>query len=196
MSPLGAAASVSLYVRSESDVDEDSWITFSDGKELLVLRFINGPFPLAHTSGQFGSCSQNTGYPDRTLQQVPYLVAEMADPSKQIARSNVSNSTYTYLPYLDGVSQIIFLAIQDQDSSPHLEERNFLSLEGSCRAGDWLGWFDWSMVVGFSGEHALLQYDEQQKQDFEWILFFACQVVDYHLGKPSIRNEERSYFLL
>ncbi|GKE61627.1 hypothetical protein Tco_1511994 [Tanacetum coccineum] len=30
LSPLGAAASVSLYVRSESDVDEDSWITFSD----------------------------------------------------------------------------------------------------------------------------------------------------------------------
>ncbi|GJW16780.1 hypothetical protein Tco_0024216 [Tanacetum coccineum] len=28
--PLRAAASVSLYVRSESDVDEDSWITFSD----------------------------------------------------------------------------------------------------------------------------------------------------------------------
>ncbi|GKG40842.1 hypothetical protein Tco_0470054, partial [Tanacetum coccineum] len=27
LSPLGAAASVSLYVRSESDVDEDSWIT-------------------------------------------------------------------------------------------------------------------------------------------------------------------------
>ncbi|GJY58559.1 hypothetical protein Tco_0458451 [Tanacetum coccineum] len=26
----GAAVSVSLYVRSESDVDEDSWITFSD----------------------------------------------------------------------------------------------------------------------------------------------------------------------
>ncbi|GJW35367.1 hypothetical protein Tco_0058287 [Tanacetum coccineum] len=44
------AASVSLLVHSESDVDEDSWITFSDvlssGNELLVLRY-NG-LSLAH----------------------------------------------------------------------------------------------------------------------------------------------------
>ncbi|GKB51650.1 hypothetical protein Tco_0902403 [Tanacetum coccineum] len=45
------AASVSLLVHSESDVDEDSWITFSDvssldrpGNELLVL-WILWPFP-------------------------------------------------------------------------------------------------------------------------------------------------------
>ncbi|GKF39133.1 hypothetical protein Tco_0119194, partial [Tanacetum coccineum] len=30
LSPLGATASVSLSVHSESDVDEDSWITFFD----------------------------------------------------------------------------------------------------------------------------------------------------------------------
>ncbi|GKG27855.1 hypothetical protein Tco_0406182, partial [Tanacetum coccineum] len=33
-SPLGAAASVSLSVLSESDVDEDSWITFSNVSSL------------------------------------------------------------------------------------------------------------------------------------------------------------------
>ncbi|GJS54461.1 hypothetical protein Tco_1467738 [Tanacetum coccineum] len=46
LSPLGAAASISLSVHSESDVDEDSWITFSDyrsGNELLVLR-LQWPF--------------------------------------------------------------------------------------------------------------------------------------------------------
>ncbi|GKG06379.1 hypothetical protein Tco_0326465, partial [Tanacetum coccineum] len=56
LSPLGVAASVSLFVRFKSDVDEDSWITFSDvsssdqsGNELLVLR-VTTAFPLPTTS--------------------------------------------------------------------------------------------------------------------------------------------------
>ncbi|GJV50692.1 hypothetical protein Tco_1446433 [Tanacetum coccineum] len=59
--PLGAAASVSLSIRSESDMDEDSWIHFSmmnhfTGLEeasscrimrnkLLVLSIISGLYP-------------------------------------------------------------------------------------------------------------------------------------------------------
>ncbi|GJW06219.1 hypothetical protein Tco_1568642 [Tanacetum coccineum] len=45
-----AAVSVSLSVRSESDVDEDSWFTFlmyhydRSGNELLVLQ-LQRPFP-------------------------------------------------------------------------------------------------------------------------------------------------------
>ncbi|GJT07642.1 hypothetical protein Tco_0842104 [Tanacetum coccineum] len=60
LSPLGAAASVLLYVRSESDVDKDSWITFSDvsssdrsqGRAILDLSGHNG-YTLPTTSGKF-----------------------------------------------------------------------------------------------------------------------------------------------
>ncbi|GJU46324.1 hypothetical protein Tco_1203590 [Tanacetum coccineum] len=41
LSPLGAAASVPLSVRSESVVDEDSWITFSDVSSLGSLGVVS-----------------------------------------------------------------------------------------------------------------------------------------------------------
>ncbi|GJU38141.1 hypothetical protein Tco_1186495 [Tanacetum coccineum] len=47
LSPLGAAASVSLLVLSESDVDEDSWITFSVVSSSVTMAF---PFPTTSCS--------------------------------------------------------------------------------------------------------------------------------------------------
>ncbi|GJS11192.1 hypothetical protein Tco_0367988 [Tanacetum coccineum] len=58
LSPLGAATSVSLSVHSESVVDEDSWITFSDTiRECSTCSSVTMTLPLPTTSSSLGVVS-------------------------------------------------------------------------------------------------------------------------------------------
>ncbi|GJY14293.1 hypothetical protein Tco_0383602 [Tanacetum coccineum] len=57
-----------------------------------------------------------------------------------------------------------------------------------------LAWFCLTgvVVVGFLGVARCVAADSGMSMD----VVITCQVIDSHFGKPSIRDEERSYFLL